>query len=316
MKSYAVDLPNPDITCYAEGNTGIPYLWSWDSGKPGPHLMISALVHGNELCGAITLDLLMRQEVRPIRGRLSLVFVNYEAYRRFDPDQPTFSRFVDEDLNRVWDDDVLAGERRSLELERARSLRRWVSGVDTLLDLHSMQHTTQPLILTGPLPRNLDLARAIGFPATIVIDEGHAAGRRLRDHGRFGDPDGAATALLVECGQHWSKPTDRVAIETTMRFLDHHKLVDPDWLSEHLDGGKPAPQRIIEVTDVVTVRSNAFRFVSPFRGMEVIPNAGDPIGTDGDAPVVAPYDKCVLIMPSQRLNPGQTAVRLGRYLDM
>jgi hypothetical protein len=31
--------------------------------------------------------------------------------------------------------------------------------------------------------------------------------------------------------------------------------------------------------------------------------------------VRTPYDECVLIMPSRRLLPGQTAVRLGRYLD-
>jgi hypothetical protein len=40
------------------------------------------------------------------------------------------------------------------------------------------------------------------------------------------------------------------------------------------------------------------------------------IAYDGDKPVVTPYDGCVLIMPSRRLNPGASAVRLGRYVDM
>jgi hypothetical protein len=30
--------------------------------------------------------------------------------------------------------------------------------------------------------------------------------------------------------------------------------------------------------------------------------------------VTTPYDDCVLIMPSRRLDKGQTAVRLGRYV--
>jgi len=38
------------------------------------------------------------------------------------------------------------------------------------------------------------------------------------------------------------------------------------------------------------------------------------IGHDGDRPVATPYDNCVLIMPSLRLNKGNTAVRLGRIV--
>ncbi len=32
-------------------------------------------------------------------------------------------------------------------------------------------------------------------------------------------------------------------------------------------------------------------------------------------PVLTPYDDCVLVMPSQRLERGQTAVRFGRWAD-
>ena len=60
----------------------------------------------------------------------------------------------------------------------------------------------------------------------------------------------------------------------------------------------------------------AFRFVETFNGLEVIPKAGTVIAYDGDAPVATPYDDCVLIMPSRRLNPGASAVRLGRYVSM
>jgi hypothetical protein len=47
----------------------------------------------------------------------------------------------------------------------------------------------------------------------------------------------------------------------------------------------------------------------------VIAKAGSVIGRDGGRPVVTPYDNCVLIMPSRRLGRGQTAVRLGRFVD-
>ena len=35
----------------------------------------------------------------------------------------------------------------------------------------------------------------------------------------------------------------------------------------------------------------------------------------GDHVWVAPYDRCVLVMPSQRLSRGLTAVRLGRFVQ-
>ena len=61
MNSYPVELEAPDIRPYRAGNCGIEYVTSFDSGKAGPHLMLAALTHGNELCGAIALDWLLRQ---------------------------------------------------------------------------------------------------------------------------------------------------------------------------------------------------------------------------------------------------------------
>jgi len=72
-------------------------------------------------------------------------------------------------------------------------------------------------------------------------------------------------------------------------------------------------QRVITVTEAVTIETDRFEFVQDFRGMEVIPRAGTLIGHDGGREVRTPYDECVLIMPSRRLGRGQTAVRLGRY---
>ena len=48
--------------------------------------------------------------------------------------------------------------------------------------------------------------------------------------------------------------------------------------------------------------------------MEVIADAGTIIGYDGDKEIMTPFDDCVLIMPSQRLDKGASAVRLGRFV--
>ena len=129
LPRFPVRLPVPDLAPFLAGNL-LPGAWSFGAARPGPHVVVTALVHGNEIAGAIVLAEWLRQGLRPRIGRLSLVFANLDAFARFDPEDPTMSRFVEEDLNRVWAPHVLDGPRTSLELARARELR-W-SGADQL----------------------------------------------------------------------------------------------------------------------------------------------------------------------------------------
>jgi predicted deacylase len=310
-------LPIP-LGHYREGNTGIPYAFQFDSGRPGPNVGITALVHGNEVCGAHALDLLLREKFRPARGKLTLIFCNVAAYSRFDPLEPTASRFVDEDMNRVWGTAALDGDRHSIELERAREIEPLIGEIDLLLDLHSMQQFSPPLMLSGPLAKGRALAAKVGVPAVVVADEGHKAGVRMRDYAGFGDPASQKNALLVECGQHWEQSSRTVAIETMLRFLKATGAADDAFfaaqLAAHGIAAAPAAQKFVTVTDAVTIESDSFVFANTFTGLECIPAAGTVIAHDGGRPVTTPYDNCVLIMPTKRLKPGQTAVRLGRYI--
>ena len=43
--------------------------------------------------------------------------------------------------------------------------------------------------------------------------------------------------------------------------------------------------------------------------------SGTLIGRDGDREIRTPYSDCVLIMPTRRPRKGETAVRLGRFVD-
>lgn len=309
---HPIELQAPAIGDYAAGNTGIPYYTSFDGPQPGPHVLINAVTHGNELCGAIAVDWLFQHAVRPKIGRLTLGFANVDAYQRFDPSAPSRTRYVEEDFNRVWDAATLDGPRQSVELTRAREIRPLIDTVDLLFDIHSMQHKTAPLMLAGPLAKGRTLAQQIGTPHHIVADTGHAAGRRLRDYGAFADPDASANALLIECGQHWEAAAGPVAIDSALRFLAAAGQLD---LSDHAAGLLPLPdsQAVIEVVAAITIESDNFRFSQPFTGMEELPK-GAVIGTDGGRVVLAPHEGTILIMPTRRLLKGQTAVRLGRQV--
>jgi predicted deacylase len=314
---FNVELTAPDISPYRAGNAGVEYVTTYTAAEPGPHVLVMGLTHGNEICGAIALDKLFRANVQPRRGRLTLAFNNVAAYSEFDPRYPIASRFVDEDFNRLWSPATLDGPRRSTELERARALRSIVDQADYLLDIHSMQYTTAPLMLAGLLPKSRDLARRVGIPELIMCDAGHAAGPRMRDYGGFGDAASPKTALLIEAGQHWENRAAEVATDVMLRFLIVLGVVTHDDVAAlgGPDFAATPRQRVIEVTQAVTITGDKFEFVAPYYGLEVIEKKGSLLGQDGDKEVRTPYDNCVLIMPSRRLVRGQTAVRLGRYVD-
>ena len=313
--AYPVEIEPVDISAHRAGNTGIEYVTTLESERPGPHVAINALTHGNELCGAAALDFLFRNGVQPARGTLTLSFANVEAYGRFDAADPGASRFVEEDMNRVWSADVLDGPRDSLELRRARALRPVVDSIDYLFDIHSMQHASPALCLAGPREKGRALGAGTRVPAYVVSDKGHVAGRRLRDYAHFDDPAGPRAATLIECGQHWRRETVDLAIEASLRFLLHLDMITPAFAAPHLPAKEPPAQTFIEVTEAVTIRNMPFTFTNDYRGMEVIEKAGTRIGRDGNEDIRTPYDNCVLIMPSQRLRKGLTAVRLGRRVD-
>ena len=71
VNEHPIEFQPPAISVWRQGNTGVDYVWSFDSGRPGPHVMVQALTHGNEWCGAIAVDSLLRAGVRPRQGRLS-----------------------------------------------------------------------------------------------------------------------------------------------------------------------------------------------------------------------------------------------------
>ena len=306
----------PDIRVWQTGNTGVPYVWRFASDVAGPHVCVTALVNGNEVCGAIAADWLLRelhagQHVR--RGTLSVVFANVDAYHSFDPAKPFESRCVDEDFNRLWDVATLTGSRDSRELRRARELRPLFDTVDHLLDLHSMTEPAPPIGLAGDTEKGLLLARSMKIPAHILVDSGHAAGKRLRDYVDFGDPQSEKSALLVECGQHWEAAVGDVARQVVLRFLSHFGMLDAQWIAARLDAGKPPPQRVVDISTVITVKTAGFRWIRPLRGLEVIANAGTLVATEGDVEVRTPHADAVMVMPVPNPKVGQTAVRIGRF---
>jgi predicted deacylase len=305
----ALELLPRDLTPYREGNTGIPYVHRFESGKPGPHVLVNALTHGNEFCGMVAATHLLDSGVRPKAGTLTVSFANVEAYETFDLADPFKSRLLVHNLNRIWSKALLDGEEQSPELRRARELRSVVAAADHILDIHSTAQVVEPFWVYPGRERNARAASAIGLPDIhLVMPQGMSTGTPLIEHGRHGEDDFHGVALVAECGQHFQRASGELATAVALRFLAHFGLVDADpaWPA-------PGPQRRYELLSTFLVKTPEARFVRPVVGMETF-QEGELIAVDGGTEVRAPCDDCTIFMPIRVAIPGRELVYLTRPL--
>jgi predicted deacylase len=298
-----------DLAPYRRGNTGIDWVHRFDSGRPGPHVLVNALTHGNEFCGMVAATHLLDEGIRPRVGTLTVSFANVEAYQSFDPARPFESRQLVHNMNRIWSDAWLDGDADSPELRRARELRPVVAAADHILDIHSTSQDVQPFWVYPACGRNGDAALAIGRPAVhLVMPQGLGSGTPLIQHGLHGTADHHGVALVAECGQHFRHETGVLAIEVTLDFLAHFGLIERDAPAE------PAPAQRFELLQTWVVQDASFRFVRPLMGFETF-DEGELIATDGGREVRAPCARCTVLMPTRQPIVGREGVYLARPID-
>jgi succinylglutamate desuccinylase len=313
LHGFPIEVAPVPITRWAAGNTGLPYLWSFEAARPGPHVALVALTHGDEISGSFALDLLLREKLRPLRGKLSLLFANWQAHERWSPEAPNRAFFIDHDMNRVWTPTLLDSAADGVELRRARELRGFIDSVDLVLDLHSTQQPSPPLLLPGDQPRKAAFALALGWPGLVIQDFPGSAPGRLRDFGALGAAEGTRTGLVVECGQHWLTETGGNALRACLRFLHHLGVLDPGTLAELT----PASQhrRHFITTHVVVARGADAHLHQSWPDIATVAEAGTLLGHDGVAPIVTPYADAILVLPVARPRPGLPMLRFARMVD-
>ncbi|MBX3602716.1 MAG: succinylglutamate desuccinylase/aspartoacylase family protein [Rubrivivax sp.] len=294
-----------DLQPYRRGNTGIDWVHRFDSGRPGPHVLVNALTHGNEFCGMVAATHLLDEGVRPRVGTLTVSFANVAAYESFDTARPFDSRQLVHNLNRIWSEAWLDGAEDSPELRRARELRPVVAAADHILDLHSTAQDVEPFWVYPKFERNSAAALAIAQPAThLVMPQGLGSGTPLIQHGRHGQADHHGVALVAECGQHFRRASGERAIAVTLDFLAHFGLIEPRTPAAR-------PQRRFELLLTWVVKTPEFRFARPLVGFETFAE-GELIASDGEHEVRAPCPDCTVLMPTRQPIVGREGVYLAR----
>ena len=306
MSPPAFEVLPRDLTPYRAGNTGIDYVHRFESGKPGPHVLINAITHGNEFCGMVAVCHLLDSGVRPKIGTLTLSFGNVAAYESFDTERPFDSRQITHNLNRIWSAAQLDGSEDSVELRRARAMRPAVAAADHILDIHSTNQDVVPFWVYPAFERNAAVANALPRPDVhLVMPLGLGSGTPIIQYGAHGRAEGKGSALVVECGQHFKRSSAELALDVALNVLGHFKLIDREV-------PPPAqPPRRFELLRTHVVKQADFRFSRPVIGFETFAK-GELIATDGDEEIRSPLDGCTIFMPTRQPIVGREGVYLTR----
>ena len=305
----ALEVLPRDLSAYRQGNVGVDYVHRFESGVPGPHVLINALTHGNEFCGMVAACHLLDTGVRPLQGTLTVSFANVAAYETFDPKRPFDSRQIDHNFNRIWSPEWLDGDEDSVELRRARTMRPVVAAADHILDIHSTSQDVVPFWVYPEFARNARVASALPAPGVhLVMPQGLGSGMPVIQHGRHGQASSnAGAALVAECGQHFKQSSADLAVQVTLDFLGHFGLID-----RPVRAASQAPRRF-ELLQTHVVGHADFRFTRPLVGFETFAQ-GELIATDGDLAIHAPCDDCTVFMPTREPIVGREGVYLTRPL--
>lgn len=311
--SPTIEVLPRDLSAWEQGNCGVPFVHRFDSGLPGPTVMVVGLTHGNEFCGAETLHWALSEGLRPQRGVLILAFSNVAAYRSFTLEKPYESRFLDRDMNRVWRDDWLSSE-QTREAARARELLPFVQQADYLLDIHSTTFAIRPFFVCANVDRSRDFALGVGFPRTVLLEGGMPEDKVMVEYGAFADPKSSKIAVLVECGGHFLQSTTVAAKAAFLDFLVASGALAADVAALHRPTVPEPPAGLYDITYVHTAKTADLSYAQPFVGFEEVAE-GELIARDGDLELRAPYPRCAILFPKASPAKGREFVSLARRLD-
>ncbi len=244
--------------------------------QQGPKVVILGGVHGDEPCGVEAIGYM--GTILP-----SLLLQGEVAFEIGNPQALLLrKRFIDCNLNRLFrgDSTLTPKERASYEYTRAKVLKPLLASCDVLLDLHSVHEPNAPSFVICE-PNGYDLASYL--PASIVVsgfDKLHplATDAYVNLCGGIG--------ICLECGTHDEPSTLQRAIQGIYGILAALHMID-----EQIT---PRTQQHLKATYIYKTRHN-FMPVQSFAEFTSV-TKGTLLGTDGNAPVLAPFDGLLMFV--------------------
>ncbi len=303
--------------------------------KPGPKLLVTAAVHGNEICGVGAIQRVIAEldagKLTLLKGSVTFIpIVNALAHQ-------LGRREGDRNLNRNMRPPVVP---QDFEDRINTQLCPQLAACDVLLDLHSFQGQGKPFAMLGPRDNDGELepfahelaeGRLAACVGTERIVEGwlstYALGLQRRaakasdgsrqmalqqdTHYGVGTTEYKRSqrgyGITLECGQHQDPNAPEFAYKAILRVMVLLGLLAPD-VVEPRSATRPELLQLYEVID----RNDAGdSFEKPWASFDPV-TKGQRIGTraNGDA-VLAPDDGRI-VFPAVNAQPGTEWFYLAR----
>ncbi len=297
--------------------------------EPGPRLIVTGAVHGNETAGTRGIERIVREiergEIDIVRGSVSFVPVcNPLAYRQQ-------RRTGDRNLNRRL---LPTTDPKEYEDRVANVLCPLLAEHDVLLDLHSFRSPGLPFVLRGPTDNRgplepfsheaaeARLAAHVGV--TRIVDgwlDAYARGvaerraRGLTPGAMNEDPAyGVGTteymrsvggyAVTLECGQHEDPAAPGVAYQAIRQTL---ALLG---MAEHALAQPAAPVECLTLARVIDRHAEGDRFVKTWTSFDALAE-GDLIAHRADGTEVRAPRAGYIVFPDHAALPGHEWFYLG-----
>ncbi|MBI4086959.1 succinylglutamate desuccinylase/aspartoacylase family protein [Candidatus Kaiserbacteria bacterium] len=283
-------------------------IHEYRSLRDGPAVLFLGAIHGNETCGPVAINAVMKKLERGALAleKGSVIFVpvcNPGAYAKN-------KRYVDEDLNRVF---AKSRVPKTYERTLANMLCPLVEHADVMIDLHSTGAKGRPTVfLDFPTKKNRLLAKEIGIDLAIAgWPELYTKDNRLvsNDTTVYANSEGK-DCLLVECGQHADRSAPKIAERTILRVLAHYGLIR----TRHTPTRASKKMRVITMTELFIKEHTDDLFSRKWKHLEVV-KKGRIIGTrKSGGPIVLSEDR-VMILPKYDPPVGKEWFYLGKYTE-
>ena len=305
----------------------------------GPHLLVSAAVHGNETCGISAIGRVVAAldsgEITLLKGTLTMLpMVNPLAYQ-------LGRREGERNLNRNLRPNPIP---QDFEDRIANQLCPWLAAADVLLDLHSFNNPGPAFAMLGP--RNNDgplepfafaeaeAALALGVGTERIVEgwlSTYALGlqRRAqrgaaltRQQSLVQDPHyGVGTTeykrsqrgygITLECGQHVDPSAPEVAYKAILRTLTLLGMVAPGTV-EMADPKRPL--EVLQLYEVIDREHADDQFETQWSSFDPI-EKGQRIGTRANGEAVLAPSAGRIVFPNSKAEPGQEWFYLARASD-
>ncbi len=296
-------------------------IGAYRGAEPGPLVICIASLHGNEPAGIEALErvlsVLSMNRLR-MRGDLVGLRGNLQAHK-------AGTRFIDEDLNRVWQHDRVDAVLESLRdggsardgdgapmvgsaelaeqrelLAAFRSEHRRARGPIHVLDLHTTSSESAPFTTLGDTLQNRALALCLPVPVVLGLEE-QIDGAMLHYFDRLGWAN-----IGIEAGQHAVASSVDVHEEAVWILLEALGLIEKG----DAPGGEERRARLARraeglprVLDVryrhVVSEEDEFRMHPGFRNFDPV-EAGQELAVDRRGPVRTAFDGRLFLPLYQR----------------